>query len=84
MKLGDPVILAEGKFKLEIVRTLNEFEVECKVIRGGLLKKRGINLPLTDLNVPALSDEDRQFLSLLLAGDEGCVDTIALSFVRNK
>ena len=59
MKLGDPVILAEGKFKLEIVRTLNEFEVECKVIRGGLLKKRGINLPLTDLNVPALSDEDR-------------------------
>lgn len=45
MKPGEPVILAEGKFKLEIVKALNEFEVECKVIRGGLLKKRGINLP---------------------------------------
>ena len=49
-----------------------------------MLKKRGINLPKTNLNVPALSEEDREYLTLLLAGDEGAVDTIALSFVRNR
>lgn len=51
---------------------------------GGICNKRGINLPLTDLKVPALSDEDKEGLSYLLKNDVGCVDTIALSFVRNK
>lgn len=53
--MGDPIILAEGKFRLEITKILNETDIECKIIQGGNLKKRGINLPQTNLDIPALS-----------------------------
>jgi len=36
------------------------------VKNSGILKKRGINLPLSDLKVPALSDEDKTILSAIL------------------
>jgi pyruvate kinase len=53
------------------VKVLNETDVECKVIKGGLLKKRGINLPETKLDVPALADEDIEALTEILTKDKG-------------
>ncbi|KAL5493983.1 hypothetical protein EMCRGX_G015244 [Ephydatia muelleri] len=81
IKPGDPILLAEGKFKLETVRVLNETDVLTRVVKGGFCKKRGINLPKTDLPVPALSDNDKEDLAELLK--EPDVDMVALSFVRN-
>ena len=83
VKPGHKVLLAEGKYLLLIQEILNETQVKCKVVIGGLLKKRGINLPDSNLNVPSLSDADVKGLKVLLKEDQGAVDTIALSFVRN-
>eukprot|EP01006_Ploeotia_vitrea_P028105 TRINITY_DN60848_c0_g1_i1.p1 TRINITY_DN60848_c0_g1~~TRINITY_DN60848_c0_g1_i1.p1 ORF type:complete len:502 (+),score=50.60 TRINITY_DN60848_c0_g1_i1:68-1573(+) len=82
VKPGEPILLAEGKFRLEVVKVEDGTEVRTKVIHGGLLKKRGINLPKTDLGVPALSDMDREHLTALLKGDT-YIDMVALSFVRD-
>lgn len=62
--LNPIVLLAEGKFKLETIRVLNETDVLTRVVKGGFCKKRGINLPKTDLPVPALSDNDKEDLSV--------------------
>jgi pyruvate kinase len=76
---GDPVLMAEGRLRMDVVATDGKQDVRCKVIRGGLLKKRGLNLPETELPVPALSERDRIDLEAMLEED---VDMIALSFVR--
>ncbi|MBL4843932.1 MAG: hypothetical protein JKY65_00280 [Planctomycetes bacterium] len=80
VSVGQPILLAEGRMRLEITASDGVSEVTCRVTRGGLLKKRGINLPETDLPIPALSERDRADLDALL--DEE-VDMIALSFVRS-
>lgn len=67
------VLLAEGKFKLETIRVLNETDVLTRVVKGGFCKKRGINLPKTDLPVPALSDNDKEDLSVSKVEFVGCV-----------
>ncbi len=64
-------MLAEGKYKLIITKIINETDLECKVMHGGNLKKRGINLPETNLDIPALSQEDREVLAYILANDGG-------------
>lgn len=77
---GYPVLLAEGRMRLEVISIEGATDVHCRVVRGGTLKKRGINLPECELPVPALSERDRRDLEALLSED---VDMIALSFVRN-
>jgi pyruvate kinase len=76
---GQPILLAEGRMRL-VILAADGTEVRCRVERGGLLKKRGINLPETELPVPALSQRDRRDLEALL-GEQ--VDMVALSFVRD-
>lgn len=76
---GHPVLLAEGRLRLEVVSVDSATDVRCRVVRGGLLKKRGLNLPECDLPVPALSERDERDLGALLGED---IDMIALSFVR--
>jgi len=78
-RAGMPVLLAEGRMRLDVIGVEGS-EVRCRVVRGGLLKKRGLNLPECDLPVPALSERDRRDLDALL--DEE-VDMVALSFVRD-
>ena len=75
---GLPILLAEGRMRLEVI-SVDRQDVHCRVVRGGVLKKRGLNLPECDLPVPALSARDRQDLGFLLEED---VDMVALSFVR--
>ncbi len=76
---GHPILLAEGQMRLEVIATDGVADVRCRVVRGGRLSKRGLNLPETRLTVPALSDRDRRDLDALLSED---VDMVALSFVR--
>jgi pyruvate kinase len=56
--------------------------LQCKVIQGGLVtSKKGINLPETNLTIPALTDWDIQCLEFAVSKK---VDYLALSFVRNS
>ncbi len=52
----------------------------CKVMNSGLITSRkGVNLPDTELSVPALTEKDHRFIEFAVAHE---IDFLALSFVR--
>jgi len=77
---GERILLDDGKLIFEILSTNNEDEVTATVIQGGPLKsKKGVNLPNTNISLPALTEKDVQDALFAI---EQKVDWIALSFVR--
>lgn len=77
---GERILLDDGKLIFEILDTNKDNEVRAKVIQGGPLKsKKGVNLPNTNISLPALTEKDIQ--DAIFAISEK-VDWIALSFVR--
>lgn len=78
---GEPVLLDDGKLRIDVVSTDGASDVVCKVVYGGKLKPRkGINLPKTKISLPSLTEKDEADLALAL---EENVDWIGLSFVRS-
>ena len=76
---GARVLVDDGRLALR-VRRVRGREVECEVVAGGLLgEHKGVNLPDTEVAVPALTAKDRADLRFGLARG---VDFVALSFVR--
>lgn len=81
IKLGERVLLDDGKLVLEILETNNKDCVKLKVLFGGLLtSNKGVNLPDTNVTLPALSTKDLNDLDFILTQK---VNWIALSFVRH-
>ena len=81
VKVGEKVLLDDGKLMLEVTSTNSIDEVKARVIQGGPLKsKKGVNLPSTKISLPCLTDKDLEDLKVAL---EENVDWIGLSFVRN-
>jgi pyruvate kinase len=79
VKTGDRILLADGMMELVVRKTTGK-EIICEVITGGLLTShKGINLPTSTLELPALTEKDHRDL---LFGLEMDVDYVALSFVR--
>ncbi|MEX0313401.1 MAG: pyruvate kinase [Allomuricauda sp.] len=79
---GERILLDDGKLIFEVKSTNGEDEVLAKVIQGGPLKsKKGVNLPNTDISLPALTEKDVKD-AIFAIGQE--VDWIALSFVRHS
>lgn len=80
VKAGENILLDDGKLMFEVVSTNGENEVKAKVIQGGPLKsKKGVNLPNTNISLPALTEKDVKDAIFAVEQD---VDWIALSFVR--
>ncbi len=79
VKPGDAIVLADGLARLEVVGKTAD-RVECLVIDGGTIRSRqGVNLPGTDLSVPALGEKDIDN-AIWAAAQQ--VDFVSLSFVR--
>jgi pyruvate kinase len=78
---GKIILLADGKIILKVIKTDPAArEILCKVVNGGtVITGKGINLPYTDISLPALTDKDRQDAEF---GLKAGVDYIGLSFVR--
>ncbi len=77
---GERILLDDGKLMFEVVSTNKKNEVRAKVIQGGPLKsKKGVNLPNTNISLPALTEKDIKDAIFAVSLD---VDWIALSFVR--
>lgn len=80
VKVGEIILVDDGKLSFEVLKTDNEHEVLTKVIRGGKLKsKKGVNLPNTAVSLPALTEKDKLDVAFAI---EQKVDWVALSFVR--
>jgi pyruvate kinase len=75
VKAGDPVLLADGIMQLEVVDAKRSRVITAGEIPAG----KGINLPSSQLDIPSLTDKDRNDLAF---GLQQGVDFVALSFVR--
>jgi len=77
---GQRVLIDDGVIDLRCTGKTAD-RLLCKVIQGGLVtSKKGINLPETQLSVPALTGWDLKCLEFAVKKQ---VDYIALSFVRS-
>lgn len=80
VKVGDSIMIADGLMELRI-EAIDAPLVTCVVVTGGIAySRKGVNLPSSDLSIPAFTEKDR---ADLLFGLEQGVDIVALSFVRS-
>ena len=80
VKPGEQILVDDGKLQFEVISTDKKLKVITKVIVGGVLSsKKGVNLPNTDISLPALTDKDKKDAIFALSLH---VDWLALSFVR--
>ena len=77
---GEKILLDDGKLIFEVVSTNKINEVKTKVVQGGPFKSnKGVNLPNTNISLPALTKKDVKDAKFMFTQD---IDWIALSFVR--
>ena len=77
---GERILLDDGKLIFEVSDTNKKNEVETVVIQGGPFKSnKGVNLPNTNISLPALTEKDIEDAKFIFTQD---IDWIALSFVR--
>ena len=80
LKEDDQILLDDGLLELKVTKEGAD-EVHCKIIVGGTLKSsKGINLPMTKLSMPSVTEKDKRDLAW---GMEHSIDYVALSFVRS-
>jgi len=81
VKVGERVLVDDGKIVLEVVKTDKRSKVSLKVIHGGTLSSnKGVNLPDTEVRLPAMTPKDIKDLNFILKHP---VNWIALSFVQS-
>ncbi|HVX25454.1 MAG TPA: pyruvate kinase [Parafilimonas sp.] len=80
VKVGDKILIDDGKIEVVAIEITAEGDVKVVVTYGGiLLPKKGVNLPDTEISLPALTEKDLIDLEFIIGQK---VDWIALSFVR--
>lgn len=80
LKKGDKVTVDNGLINLEVLE-VHAKQLKCRVIDGGKLgSRKHINLPGIRVDLPSITDKDRQDIAFALEHD---LDFIALSFVRS-
>lgn len=79
VKPGDRVLIADGLIALQ-VKGVEGCEIRCKVENGGkLTSQKGVNVPGVRVNLPPLTERDKQDIVFGLEND---FDFVAVSFVR--
>ena len=77
----DVILVDDGKIHLEVLN-IDDTDILCKVIVGGEISDRkGVNVPNVHLDIPYLSETDKNDLIFSVEQD---ADFIAASFVRSK
>ena len=80
VKVGDKILIDDGKIEVVVIEITPDDDVKVVVTYGGiLLPKKGVNLPDTEISLPALTEKDLIDLDFII---EHKVDWVALSFVR--
>ncbi len=81
VRVGDKVLINDGKIAMEVLETNRKTEVKAVVTHGGILSsKKGVNLPNTKISMPCLTEKDKKDLLFALQND---AEWIGLSFVRS-
>ena len=76
---GQNIYIDDGTLNLEVEK-IDGDDVHCKVIVGGALRNtKGINLPGSDITLPALSEKDKEDIAW---GIQHGMEYLAVSFVK--
>ncbi|NDL66549.1 pyruvate kinase [Anaerotalea alkaliphila] len=80
VKVGSSILVDDGLIEMEVV-AIEGTDIQCLVKNGGTVKnKKGVNVPNISLQLPILSEQDRENMKFAVEQD---VDFIAASFIRN-
>lgn len=80
VEVGNKILIDDGKLEVVVKEITKEGDIKVQVTYGGILSpKKGVNLPDTNISLPALTEKDLIDLEFII-GQE--VDWVALSFVR--
>ena len=82
LKVGDAILLADGLIRLSVKETsgVRASFVDCLVEDGGpLTSRKGVNVPGTTIDLPAIGPKDEKALAHAI---EAGADWIAVSYVR--
>ncbi len=79
LKVGDALLLDDGKVRLICEETAGDRAVTRVAIGGKMSDRKGVSLPDTDLPMSAMTNKDRADLE---AACETGIDWVALSFVQ--
>ena len=81
INVDDIILLEDGLMKLLVVDK-DKKGLTCSIVVGGILgSRKGVNVPGVDLNMPFISEQDKEDI-LYACHHDG--DFIALSFVSSK
>lgn len=79
--VGAKILIDDGEIALTVVMK-KEHRLYCKAENSGVIKgRKSINIPHVSLNLPAISDRDKEYILWAIEND---LDFVAHSFVRNK
>ncbi len=79
LKPGERLLIDDGHMEVKI-KEIKGTKILCKVVEGGVVRSnKGLNFPESKLEVPAMSEKDKEDLRF---GVEMGVDAVALSFVH--
>lgn len=86
VRVGMTILVDDGFYKLVVEEVVEEngvvTEVVCRIINGGVIKsRRGVCIPGIKLDVPYISDVDREDIKYACENDG---DYLAISFVNCK
>ena len=81
VSVGHRILINDGLVEL-VVTAVDSESVTTRVVHGGpISSKKGMNLPDSDLTIPAITDKDRDDLKFAV---EHQLDYIAASFIRRR
>jgi pyruvate kinase len=81
LEIGSIILLENGLMKIEVIEK-DKDSVTCKIINGGILgNKKSLSVPGVHLNIPFISDIDKEDIIYACKHDG---DFLALSFVSTK
>ncbi|MBP3635297.1 MAG: pyruvate kinase [Bacilli bacterium] len=81
LKPGMSVLLDDGFYKLEVESNDSDGGVTCRICNGGTIKsRRGVCIPGIKLDVPYVSEQDREDIKYACDHDG---DYLAISFVNS-
>ena len=81
IKVGDRVLIDDGDLELLVIEKNDDFLTVEAQNDGALKNRKSVNIPGVSINLPSLSEKDREFIQFAIDQD---IDFIAHSFVRKK
>ncbi|KAK3057952.1 Pyruvate kinase [Extremus antarcticus] len=79
---GRTIYVDDGVLAFEVLEVVDDKTLRCRAVNNGKISsKKGVNLPKTDVDLPALSEKDQADLKF---GVKNKVDMVFASFIRRR